>query len=74
MAEGDARIMNIKTFSILKKYCKKEGLKMAVPIQTNEEWLCSLSATEKSEFLSTIAKKAESVSWWDNWLKEEYNG
>ncbi len=39
---------------------------------TNEEWFCSLSTTEKAEFLSTMAKKAESISWWDDWLKEKH--
>ncbi len=52
--------------------------------QTNEEWFCGLPTTEKSEFLSTMAKEAievhekhgitwhEAVSWWDGWLKQPH--
>ena len=51
---------------------------------TNEEWFCQLSTTEKSEFLSAMAKEAievhekhgttwhEAVSWWDGWLKQPH--
>ena len=44
--------MDMKTFGILEKYCEKEGLKMAVPIQTNEEWLCSISTEEKAKWIA----------------------
>ena len=52
--------------------------------QTNEEWFCQLTTTEKSEFLSAIVKEAievhekhgttwhEAVSWWDGWLKAKH--
>lgn len=43
--------MDMKTFGILEKYCEKEGLKMAVPIQTNEEWFCGLTTEEKAKFI-----------------------
>ena len=48
--------MDIKTFGILEKYCEKEGLKMAVPIQTNEEWFASLTTEEKAEFSMRVFK------------------
>ena len=51
--------------------CDGYGYIKAKPM-TNEEWFCSLSTTEKAEFLSTMAKKAESISWWDDWLKEKH--
>lgn len=47
--------MDIKTFEILEKYCKKEGLKMAVPIQTNEEWFGTLSTEEKAKIIVCLA-------------------
>lgn len=46
--------MDMKTFGILKKYCEKEGLKMEVPIQTNDEWLNSLPTEEKAEFYAKL--------------------
>ena len=54
-----------------KKCCPVVWDKSGEPM-TNEEWFCSLSTTEKAEFLSTMAKKAESISWWDDWLKEKH--
>ena len=44
--------MDMKTLDILEKYCGKEGLKMAVPIQTNEEWFCQLNTEDKAEWLA----------------------
>ena len=62
-----------------------QELKEFKQMQTNEEWFCGLSTTEKSEFLSTMVKEAievhekhgitwhEAVSWWDGWLKEKHH-
>ncbi len=46
--------MDMKTFGILEKYCEKEGLKMAVPIQTNEEYLRSCNTEQLAEKLWEI--------------------
>ena len=61
-----------------------QELKKFKKMQTNEEWFCQLPTTEKSEFLSAMAKEAievhekhgttwhEAVSWWDGWLKAKH--
>lgn len=51
---------------------------------TNDEWLDSLTAEEKAEFMAKMvteaikehgkcgATRCESVIWWDEWLKEKH--
>lgn len=74
--------MDIKTFEILEKYCEKEGLKMAVPIQTNEQWLRSATFEElagaiyewysQGHIEGKVGKQLSSVTRVVEWLKQPH--
>ena len=49
--------MDIKNLEILSKFCEKERIPTALPTQTNEEWMNSLSTKKRAEWLFKITYK-----------------
>jgi len=68
--------MDIKNLETLEKFCEKEKIPMALPVQTNEEWLHTLSTTE--EKAEAIFECVMANSWNFNkngikrWLKQPH--